>query len=91
MILTEIYSQSKIVDQLGSMLEAGPDIIHIDGMMCSHCEASVKAALEALPGVVSATASHEKGIAEAVLEGEVSEADMRSAIEAEDYTVLSFE
>ena len=66
-------------------------IIRIDGMMCSHCEASVKAALEALPGVVSAAASHEKGEAEVVLSEEVPESAMREAVEAEDYTVLSFE
>ncbi|MBR4636375.1 MAG: heavy metal translocating P-type ATPase [Clostridia bacterium] len=66
-------------------------IIRIDGMMCSHCEASVKAALEALPGVVSAAASHEKGEAEVVLSEVVPESAMREAVEAEDYTVLSFE
>ena len=70
---------------------ANQRIIRIDGMMCGHCEATVKAALEALPGVVSAEASYESGVAKVVLGGDVSEESLKSAVEAEDYTVLSIE
>ncbi len=60
----------------------------IEGMMCGHCEATVKKALEALDGVSSATVSHEKGTAVVELSGEVSDADMTKAVEDKDYKVL---
>ncbi len=65
--------------------------IRIDGMMCGHCEATVKRALEAIDGVVSATASHEIGVARVTLNGEVDHALLRTAVEEEDFTVLSIE
>ena len=47
--------------------------IHIEGMMCAHCEATVKKALEALDGVVSADVSHEAGTAVVTLASEDGE------------------
>ena len=60
----------------------------IEGMMCPHCEARVKKCLEALRGVESAEASHEKGTVVVKLSKNVSEAKLKSAIEAQGYTVL---
>ena len=59
----------------------------IEGMMCGHCEARVKKALEALPGVESAEVSHEKGEALVHLSGEESEEALKKAVEEQDYTV----
>ena len=65
--------------------------IRIDGMMCGHCESMVKRALEAIDGVVSATASHADGVAFVTLNGDVDHALLRTAVEEEDFTVLSIE
>ena len=65
--------------------------IHITGMMCAHCEATVKKALEAIPGVESATVSHEAGTA-VIACGEAVENDaLKAAVEAKDYTVTGIE
>ena len=61
--------------------------LEIEGMMCEHCEATVKKALEALPGVISAEASHTQGVAEVRAEGPLDENALRRAVEAEDYPV----
>ena len=61
----------------------------IEGMMCGHCEATVKKALEALDGVKSASASHEKGTAVVELENDVDNAVLSKAVEDKDYKVLS--
>lgn len=65
--------------------------IHIEGMMCAHCEATVKKALESIDGVKSAEASHENGTAKVILSSEVDKETMKKAVEDEDYTVVSFE
>ena len=65
--------------------------IHIEGMMCGHCEATVKKALEALDGVQSAEVSHEKGTAIVALTADVADADLKAAVEAKDYTVTSID
>ncbi|MBR5948859.1 MAG: heavy metal translocating P-type ATPase [Clostridia bacterium] len=65
--------------------------VHIEGMMCEHCERSVKAALEALDFVASADASHEKGMATLELSGVADEAAIKAAIESEDYEFISIE
>ncbi len=70
---------------------AGMRIVHIDGMMCEHCERSVKAALEALSFIESAEASYESGTAKIILSGELDETAVKAAIEAEDYGFLSIE
>lgn len=62
-------------------------IMMIEGMMCGHCEASVKKALEAIDGVVSATPDHTKNQAVVVLAKPVDNAVLKQAVEAKDYTV----
>lgn len=62
-------------------------VIEIKGMMCGHCEAHVKKALEALEGVASAEASHEKGTAVVQLSGSVDDAALKNAVEEEGYEV----
>ncbi len=61
----------------------------IEGMMCGHCEASVKKALEAVEGVESADVSHEKGEAVVTLSGSVDDAVLKKAVEDKDYKVIS--
>ena len=63
----------------------------IEGMMCPHCEAAVKKALEALEGVESADVSHEAGTATVSMSAEVADAVLREAVEAKDYKVLGIE
>ena len=65
--------------------------VRIEGMMCGHCEASVKKALEKLPFIESAEASHEKGTAVVTLCGEWDEAAVKEAIEDRDYTFVGVE
>ena len=62
-------------------------VLTVEGMMCEHCEATVKKALEALPGVLSAEASHRDGIARVEAEKPLDENALRQAVEAEDYEV----
>ena len=61
----------------------------IEGMMCGHCEAAVKKALEALDGVAGAEVSHEKGTAVVTLEMDVDNAVLTKAVEDKDYKVVS--
>ena len=63
----------------------------IEGMMCGHCEARVKKALEALDGVESAEVSHEKGTAIVTLKSDVANDSLKQAVEAQDYKVVSIE
>ena len=65
--------------------------LKIDGMMCAHCEARVKKALEAVPGVENAVADHTAGTAVVTLAAPVEESALRAAVEAEDYAVLGVE
>ena len=65
--------------------------IKIEGMMCNHCEMTVKKALEALDAVSEAVVSHEAGTAIVTLNGEVTDDALRSAVEAKDYTVVGIE
>ncbi len=61
--------------------------IYIEGMMCHHCEAHVKRALEALPGVTAAVADHKAGTAIVTLSEEVDNATLAVTVEQEDYRV----
>ena len=61
----------------------------IEGMMCGHCEMTVKGALEAIPGVEQAEVSHEKGTAVVTLGAEVSDQALTDAVTAKDYKVIS--
>ncbi len=63
----------------------------IEGMMCGHCEARVKKALEALPQVTEALVSHETGSAAVKLNGEIAEEVLKKAVEDQDYKVVSVE
>lgn len=65
--------------------------LHVEGMMCGHCEARVKKALEALPAVDEAVVSHEAGTAIVTLNAEVSDADLKKAVEDQDYKVTGIE
>ena len=66
-------------------------IMHIEGMMCGHCEAAVKKALEALPQVDEAIVSHEAGTAELTLNAEIADDVLKKTVEDKDYTVTSVE
>ena len=59
----------------------------IEGMMCGHCEARVKKALEALPQVAEAQVSHEKGTAVVSMETEVADEVLKKAVEDQGYQV----
>ncbi len=62
--------------------------IHIEGMMCPHCEAHVKSALEALPQVESAAVSHKEGTAILTLSADISEEVLTQTITAQGYKVI---
>lgn len=61
----------------------------IEGMMCAHCEAAVKKALEELPTVDSAEVSHEMGTAVVKLNAETDFAVLKKAVEDKDYKVIA--
>ena len=63
----------------------------IEGMMCGHCEATVKKTLEAIQGVEEAVVSHETGTAVVTLSGDVSSDILKEAVEAKDYQVLEIQ
>ncbi|MBQ9334814.1 MAG: heavy metal translocating P-type ATPase [Lachnospiraceae bacterium] len=65
--------------------------LKVDGMMCEHCEARVKKALEAIEGVESATADHNAGTAVVTLDSDVADDVLREAVTAQDYKVLGIE
>ena len=65
--------------------------VKIEGMMCPHCEATVKKALEKIDGVVSAEVSHEKGTAVVTLSADVANETLKNAVEEKDYTVTGIE
>ena len=65
--------------------------LKVEGMMCMHCEARVKKALEAVPGVESAVADHTAGTAVVTLAAPVADEALRAAVEAQDYKVLGVE
>ena len=65
--------------------------LHVKGMMCGHCEARVKKALEAVDGVASAVADHNNGTAVVTLTKDVSNETLKAAVEAQDYEVTGVE
>ena len=65
--------------------------IKIEGMMCGHCEAAVKKALEELPEVESAEVSHVSGTAKVTLKGEIDNDILKNAVEDKDYKVIGIE
>lgn len=84
--LVKIYKKHK-VKEFKKMTKT----IKIQGMMCPHCEAHVKKALEALPGVESAAPSHTEKKAVVVLNAPVDDATLKATVEGEGYTVLGIE
>ena len=77
----------------GPLLNNDPQVvstttIRVKGMMCPHCEATVKKALEELPEVTTATASHEKGTVEIVAEGDLDLDKVKAVIEEKGYKYL---
>ena len=72
----------------GTTVSSGT-VVHIKGMMCHHCEAAVKGALEALPGVTEVAVSHKAGTA--TFRGEVEDKVLKAAVKAEGYKVTRIE
>ena len=64
------------------------DKLKIEGMMCPHCEARVRNALETLPEVETAEVSHEKGTAEVTLKSALAHDALKAAVEAQGYKAL---
>ena len=65
--------------------------LNVEGMMCGHCEARVKKALEAVPGVTEAAVSHEAGTAVVTLSEDVADDVLKQAVEAQDYKVTGIQ
>ncbi|WP_276628586.1 heavy metal translocating P-type ATPase [Eubacterium pyruvativorans] len=65
--------------------------MNIEGMMCGHCEATVKKALESLDGVTEAAVSHEQGTAVVTMDHEVADDVLKKAVEDKDYVVKSIQ
>lgn len=63
--------------------------MNVEGMMCGHCEATVKKALESLDGVTEAAVSHEQGTAVVTMDHEVADDVLKKAVEDKDYVVKS--
>ncbi len=92
-VLPENIMQKETASVQGTELKTGgasemTKTMKIEGMMCPHCEAAVKKALEALDGVDAAEVSHEKGTAIVSMTTAVPEDVLKKAVEDKDYTVL---
>ncbi len=85
--ITETLKQEKEKARKTDMTKT----VKIQGMMCGHCEATVKKALEALPFVEAAVVSHEAGTAVLTLNGDLDEGAVKTAVEAKDFTYLGIE
>ena len=83
----QAFEKSNTVQEIPTMKKT----IRIEGMMCMHCEASVKKAPEALPQVESAVANHETGVAEVTLLSPIDDKTLKETVEAKDYTVLEIQ
>ena len=66
-------------------------VLHVEGMMCEHCEATVKKALEAVDGVTFAEADHNANTAKVTLSKEVADDVLKAAVEAKDYKVTGID
>ena len=82
-VINEEFKIEKMIKEKEKMEKT----ITIEGMMCGHCEATVKKALETLEGVVSAEVSHDKGTAVVSLEKDVSDDALTRAVEDKDFKV----
>ena len=83
--------QKDIDDREEKMSDLKTVTLHINGMMCHHCEMTVKKALEAVPGVAEAAPDFEKNIAVVKLSADVDEALLKKAVEDKDYEYISCE
>ena len=83
MVSKNVEGNNKIEKETGTMNKT----VYIEGMMCGHCEARVKKALEALAQVDEAVVSHESGTAVVKLNVDVDNAVLKEAVEAQDYKV----
>ena len=79
--------RGKIINNSEKEREKMTKTLTIEGMMCEHCEARVKKALEALPQVESAVVSHKTGTAVVTLSSPAQDSQLKSAVEAQDYKV----
>lgn len=94
--LVKEYSLARAVQAAGytykglsdssSAPSSGQSVLLVDGMMCGHCEAHVKEALEKIDGVREATADHEKGQVVLKLSAPVDESSLKAAVEGAGYT-----
>lgn len=89
----DINEKEKIIDEktLNTEDKIMTKTLIVEGMMCQHCEAHTKKALEAIDGVESATADHEAGKAVVVLNKEVDDSILKNAVEDAGYKVISVE
>ena len=81
----KLYAKNTIDKKEETIMEK---VIKVEGMMCPHCEAHVKKALEEIPGVASAVANHTAGTATVTLSADVDVAVLRAAVEAQGYKTL---
>ena len=81
----EAYEEKAVIKEDKGMTKT----MKIEGMMCGHCEASVKKALEAVEGVQTADVSHKEGTAIVTLSGAVEDDVLKKAVEDKDYKVIS--
>ena len=81
-----ILQKNQIIQKEQTVMQ---DLLKIEGMMCPHCEARVKNALEALPEVDTAVVSHETGTAELKLNAEIAHEALAAAVEAQGYKVIA--
>ncbi len=83
--LKPVQNKNETIEEEKTMTKT----MKIEGMMCGHCEARVKKALEALDGVESAQVSHTEGTAVVTLTAPVTDETLKAAVEAQDYQVLN--
>ena len=88
---SEIYYSLKNILKEEKETESMNKIMKIEGMMCGHCEATVKKALEALPQVDSAEVSHSEGTAVVRLRSELSDETLKKTVEDKDYKVTDIQ
>ena len=79
----------KIKKRGNDKMSANEKTMNVKGMMCAHCEARVKKALEAIPGVTAATPNHVTGLVKVTLSAPVDDAVLKKAVEDQDYEVVS--
>ncbi|MBQ9084188.1 MAG: heavy metal translocating P-type ATPase [Clostridia bacterium] len=87
------YAESENEEEIKIQIQESEEkemekVIRVEGMMCPHCEARVKATVEAIEGVAAAVASHKEGTVTVTLVKEVAEGVIEAAITAQGYTVL---